>query len=130
MKKVMILGAGRGQIGLYNAARRLGYESVAVSIEGDYPGFALADQKVYLDLYDTEGIAKLAGDIQADGITTACLEIGLPSIGAACDRNHLPGLSYEAAITSTNKYLMKEALMKVVPTYHLPEEVNNKTDNI
>ena len=112
MKKVMILGAGRGQVGLYKAAKKLGYESIAVSIDGDYPGFALADRKCFLDLYDTEGIAAAAAEIGADGVVTACLEIGLPAIGAACDKNHLPGLTYEAACVSTDKYLMKEAFQK------------------
>ncbi|MBQ6401036.1 MAG: ATP-grasp domain-containing protein [Firmicutes bacterium] len=112
MKKVMILGAGRGQVGLYNAAKRLGYETIAVSIDGDWPGFALADRIYYLNLYDTEGIAALAEEIGADGVVTACLEIGLPALGAACDRNHLPGISYETALISTDKLLMKEALMK------------------
>ena len=43
-KTIMILGAGRGQVGLYKAARELGHRSVAVSIPGDYPGFAFADE--------------------------------------------------------------------------------------
>ena len=44
MKTIMILGAGRGQVGLYKAAKAMGHKSVAVSIKGDYPGFALADE--------------------------------------------------------------------------------------
>ena len=112
MKKVMILGAGRGQVGLYKAAKKLGYEAIAVSIDGDYPAFPLADRIYYLNLYDAEGIARLAEEIGADGVVTACLEIGLPAVGAACDRNHLPGISYQTALTSTDKLLMKEALMK------------------
>ena len=112
MKKVMILGAGRGQVGLYHAAKRLGYESVAVSIDGDWPGFALADHICRVNLYDVEGVAKLAEEISADAVVTACLEIGLPALGAACDRNNLPGISYQTALVSTDKLLMKEALMK------------------
>lgn len=112
MKKVMILGAGRGQVGLYKAAKKLGYEAIAVSIDGDWPGFALADRIYDLNLYDAEGIARLAEEIGADGVVTACLEIGLPAVGAACDRNHLPGISYETALVSTDKLLMKEALMR------------------
>ena len=56
MKNILVLGAGRGQVGLYKAAREMGHLSVAVSIPGDYPGFALADEIDYTDITDAEAV--------------------------------------------------------------------------
>ena len=43
-KRIMILGAGRGQVDLIKTSKKLGYEVVVATIEGNYPGFALADK--------------------------------------------------------------------------------------
>lgn len=60
MKKLMILGAGIYQVPLIRKAREMGLETIAVSIPGDYPGFACADRVLYLNTRDSEGILKAA----------------------------------------------------------------------
>ena len=116
-KKIMILGAGRGQIGLYKAAKRIGVESIAVSIDGDYPGFEYADRRCIVDIRDVDAVVEAARKFGADGITTACFDLGLPAIGAVHDRLGLPGPSAFSADLSTDKLHMKDALSKKgVPT--------------
>ncbi len=112
MKNILILGAGRGQAGLYAAAREMGYKSIAVSIPGKYPCFELADEISYTDVTDIEAVLKAAKEYKADAVVSACIDITLPAIGWTCDKLGLCGISYDAAIVSTNKYLMKEAFEK------------------
>ena len=111
-KKILILGAGRGQIGLYKACSRLGYESIAVSIDGDYPGFQYADRVCITDIKDREGVARLGAEIGADGIVTACMDAGLPALGYACEQLSLKGPDSRSSVVSSNKWLMKDAFMK------------------
>lgn len=111
-KTIMILGAGRGQVGLYKAARELGHRSVAVSIPGDYPGFAFADEIEYTDITDEEAVLEAARRHNADAIVTACVDITVPALGYACDSLGLCGISHEAAVVCTNKMLMKKAFEK------------------
>ena len=47
-EKIMILGAGRGQVDLIQTAKRMGYETVVASIKGDYPGFKIFAQIDYV----------------------------------------------------------------------------------
>ena len=56
MKKIMILGAGIYQVPLIQTAKRLGIYSIAVSIPGNYPGFAYADKVYYENTTDWEKI--------------------------------------------------------------------------
>ena len=112
MKTIMILGAGRGQVGLYKAAREMGHKSVAVSIRGDYPGFALADEIDYTDITDPEAVLEAAKRHGADAVVSACVDITVPAIGYVCDKLGLCGITYEAAVVSTNKMLMKKAFEK------------------
>ena len=112
MNKLMILGAAYTQIPLYEAARRLGLTTVAVSIPGEYAGFDYADEKVYADISNPAACIKAAQDTWADGVATCGLDLGMKSIGAVCDAFSLAGPSGKAAETVSDKYLMKTALEK------------------
>ena len=109
MKKLMILGAGVYQAPLIRKARKMGISTVAVSVPGNYPGFALADKICELDTRDSEGILKAAEKEKIDGICTAGTDVAVASIGYVCDRMGLPGISEKAADTVTDKWKMKAA---------------------
>ena len=85
MKKVMILGAGRGQIDLIKAAKLYGYHTIVASIDGNYPGFQYADECCYVDISDPKAVLKEAERLKIDAITTACLDTGVPALGFVCD---------------------------------------------
>lgn len=112
MKKLMILGASYSQIPLYEAAARLGIETVAVSTPGDWPGFSLAGEVSYTDISDPEAVLRAAQSHQISGIATCCLDAGIRSIGYVCESMGLKGLSMEAGKLCSDKYLMKEAFQR------------------
>lgn len=112
MKKILVVGAGRGQVGLIKAAKKLGYYTIAASIDGDYPGFKLADEKYIADISNPEAIAAAATELKVDGVVTAGMDLPLPALGLACERNGLPGLTAETARVSANKLLMKDAFLR------------------
>ena len=109
MKKILVLGAGRGTVGLIRAAKELGHRSIVASIEGNYPGFAIADEKVIVNIKDAEAVAKIAGELGVDAVVTAGSDIALPALGLACDRNGLHGPTAAAAQAASDKTLMKAA---------------------
>lgn len=111
-KKIMILGAGRGQTDLISAAKKYGYRTVVTSIEGNYPGFELADEICYADISNPVEVAEAAEKYNVDGIVTACLDTGIAALGYTCEHNNLPGLSEEAAKLSGDKLLMKSVFME------------------
>jgi biotin carboxylase len=116
MKKLMILGAGIYQVPLIRKAREMGLETIAVSIPGDYPGFACADRVLYLNTRDSEGILKAAQQEDIDGILTTGTDVAVRSIGKVCDAMHLTGISEEAAEILTDKARMKTAFGTSVST--------------
>mgnify|MGYP005759018893 CR=1 FL=1 len=112
MRKLMILGASYSQLPLYEAARRLGVSTVAVSTPGDWPGFQAADEFSYTDISDPQAVLAAAEKFKIDGIATCCLDAGVRSIGYVCEHMGLNGMTAEAAEISGNKYKMKEAFQK------------------
>ena len=112
MKKIMILGAGYTQIPLFEAAGRLGVKTVACSIKGNYDGFAYADEISYTDISDPEAVTAACREFNVDGVATCGLDLGMRAIGHACEELGLPGPSKKAALTVSDKFLMKDALVK------------------
>lgn len=112
MKKLMILGASYSQVPLIRAAKKLGFYTIAASIPGDFPGFEEADEFCYADISKPEEVLEYARKLQIDGITTCCLDTGVPAIGYVCDKMGLKGPGYETACCSVNKWKMKKAFEK------------------
>ena len=108
MKKILILGAGIYQVPLIKTAKRLGVYSIAVSIPGNYPGFALADKVYYENTTDCEKVLEIAKAEKIDGIVTAGTDVAVITIGKVCDALGLTGLSERAAVIATDKLRMKE----------------------
>ncbi len=111
MKRVLILGASYTQTPLYEAAKKLGFETIAGSIPGPYPGFELADETAYMNIADPEECTAIARTLNLDGVCTCGLDLGMRSIGAISEACHLPGPSRESAERAGNKYEMKKALV-------------------
>lgn len=112
MKKLMILGAGYTQVPLIEAAKHLGCHTITASIDGDYPGFAAADEAAYVDIADPEAVVEKARQLQVDAVTTCGLDLGMAAIGAVCEALKIPGPSSDAAGKASNKLDMKKALVR------------------
>ena len=108
MKKLMIMGAGIYQVPLIKKAKEMGIYTIAVSIPGNYPGFALADKVCYENTVDYERVLQVAKEEKIDGIVTAGTDVAVITIGKVCDELGLTGLSFEAAQIASNKILMKK----------------------
>lgn len=108
MKKLMIMGAGIYQVPLIKKAKEMGIWTIVVSIPGNYPGFAIADQIYYENTVDYEKVLEIARKEQIDGIVTAGTDVAVITIGKVCDELGLSGLSFEAAKIAANKIRMKE----------------------
>ncbi len=109
MKKLMILGAGIYQVPLIRQAKEMGLYTIVVSRPGDYPGFALADQALFLDTRGRAGILEAARREKIDGVCTSGTDVAVAAIGYVCERMGLHGLSLSAAEKVTDKWRMKEA---------------------
>lgn len=104
----MIMGAGIYQVPLIKKAKEMGIYTIAVSIPGNYPGFAYADEVCYENTVDYEKILEIAREKQIDGIVTAGTDVAVITIGKVCDELGLTGLSFEAAKIASNKIRMKK----------------------
>lgn len=108
-KKIMILGAGIYQLPLIQKSKELGYETIVVSPIGNYPGIDESDVFLNLDTTDTPSVFEAARRYDIDAILTTGTDVAVPSIGFVVDELGLKGTSYQSALKSMDKSLMKEA---------------------
>jgi hypothetical protein len=66
--RLLVLGAGRQQLGLLDAARRRGLVVVAVDRDPAAPGFPLADRRALISFEDEPSIHRLAEAETIDGV--------------------------------------------------------------
>lgn len=112
-KRLLVLGAGRGQIGLYKAAKAMGIVTIAGTMpDNDPPGIALADEVCYMNIAKPEDVASRAKELNLDGVATCCLDTGISALGKTCDLLGMVGLSESAAIMCNDKSKMKKAFME------------------
>lgn len=111
-KRLLILGAGRGQLGLYKAAKDLGYVVIAGTLPGAHkPTLNLADETCYMDIANPEEVLDKARDLNLDGVATCCLDTGIGSLGRVCDKLNLVGITENSAKLCNDKSIMKKAFI-------------------
>ena len=112
MKKLLILGAGVYQVPLIKTAKRLGCYTIVSSIDGNYPGFDIADKVYRINTVDTDAMMRIAEDEDVDGVVTAGSDVAVVSVGKVCDKLGFKGLSEKAAEIASDKLLMKQVYEK------------------
>lgn len=110
-KKLLVQGAGRGNLGLVKAAVANGVETYITGMDGDYPCKPLATKVCFADITDPDAVLEVARANKVDGAAICCIDTGLRGVGRCCDALGLTGVSEEAAMCSNNKSLMKEKLV-------------------
>lgn len=133
MKKIMILGAGSGQIPFINICKKKGAYVIVVSPSGEYPGIELADKYYDCDTRDKEAILDIAMNEGIDAITTDQTDVSVPSVAYVAEKMELKGIGYDCAMRFTDKYVMRCAAEKIgipVPHFRLAHNLPEAIDKI
>lgn len=102
-KKVLIIGAGIGQLNIVKLARRLGCHVTVVSIKGDYPCIPLADDFFECDIYDRDRIVEYAKDHHIDAVLSDQNDLMMPTVAYIAEKLSLPGNSFDQQLSYTDK---------------------------
>lgn len=103
MKKVLVIGAGIGQINIVRLARSKGCHITVVSIKGDYPCIPLADEFFECDIYDRERIVEYAREKQIDAVISDQNDLMMPTVAYVAEKLSLPGNTFDQQLSYTDK---------------------------
>lgn len=105
MKTIMVIGAGKAQVPLIEAAKKEGYHTVVCDMNPDALGVALADEYCEVSTKDRNGLYKAAQEKKIDGII-ANSEYAMCDVAAICSGLGLVGNpeSAIAILSSKSKF--------------------------
>lgn len=113
LQKVMVLGAGRGQIPIMNLCHKYGWYVVAVSPEGNYPGLTVADKVCYANVKDKDSVLEIAKKEGIGAILTDQLDAGVLTAAYVAENIGIRGITSEVALKFTNKFVMRQEAEKI-----------------
>jgi len=88
--KLLVLGAGRQQLGLLEAAHRRGLVVVAVDRDPSAPGFRLADRRALISFEDEPSLHRLAEAERIDGVISPANDWSVGIAARVAQRLALP----------------------------------------
>ena len=103
MKKVLIIGAGIGQVPLCELCKKRGYYVIVATIQGPYPCIEIADKVCYVDIYDKEEIVKMATQENVDAVISDQNDLMMPTVAFVAEKLNLPGNTVEQTYSYCNK---------------------------
>ena len=109
----MIVGAGLFQVPIIRCASQMGFQTVVVSIRGNYPGLKIADKAYEIDVREKEEILAIAKQEKICGILTDQTDIPVTTVAYVAENLGLPGIGYECAVRFTNKFRMRSHAQKI-----------------
>src|SRR5436189_2063910 len=111
VERLLVLGAGAGQLGLLGAARSRGLFVIAVDRDPGAPGFRHADRRAIVSVEDEPALERLAEAARIDGVIAPVSDwpVG-PAARIAARLGLAHPISPETAVLSTSKLRQRERL--------------------
>lgn len=119
-KKIAIVGASYLQVPLLLKAKEMGLETHCFAWEDGAVGREIADYFYPISILNKEEIYEKARSLGIDGITTIATDMAVPTISYVAEKMNLVSNSYNSALLSTDKSLMRSRFLKygvLSPTY-------------
>ena len=107
--RLLVLGAGAGQLGLLEAARARGLHVIAADRDPGAPGFALADRRAIISVEDEPQLDRLAAAERVDGLIAPGIDWPVAIAARIAERLVLPHpIDAATAVLATSKLRQRE----------------------
>ncbi|MCQ2217087.1 MAG: ATP-grasp domain-containing protein [Paludibacteraceae bacterium] len=120
MKKILMVGAGIGQLFLSKKVKERGFYLIAVTLPGNQPVIKIADRVYYHDIFDMEGVLKIAQTESVDAVLSDQNDRMMPTVAYVAEKMNLPGLNVGQVNSYCDKNKFREMCEKLkipVPKY-------------
>lgn len=116
--KAIIIGGTNDHICLIEKLKNRGYSTILIDYLDNPPAKTIADIHIKESILEKETILKISEKEKPDLVVAACIDQAIPSMAYVSEKLGLNcHLSYETALSLTNKALMKEIFLNnQIPT--------------
>lgn len=102
-KKLLVIGAGIGQVNIVKMAKEMGVYVIVVTYAGDWPATKLADETWDIDIYDYEAIIERAKNEKIDAVISDQNDLMMPTVAKVAETLGIPGNTYNQVWSYCNK---------------------------
>lgn len=111
--KLLVIGAGIGQIPIIEKAKERGIHVSVVTLPGNQPGIELADEVFYCDIYDRDAIVIWAKEHGITAVISDQNDLMNPTVAYVAEKLGLPGNKFEQVMSYCNKNIYRENCDKI-----------------
>lgn len=111
--KLLVIGAGIGQIPIIEIARKRGVHITVVTLPGELPGIKLADEVFYCDIYDRDKIVNYAKEHGITAVISDQNDLMNPTVAYVAEKLGLPGNTFEQVMSYCNKNTYRDNCDKI-----------------
>lgn len=125
MKKIFILGGSTLQLDLILEAKKMFFYTIVLDMEKDCIGSKWCDEFLHINIADKEAVLQKAKEYEIDVILTSATELGNLTACFVGEELGLNTNSYQCALNTTDKILMKDILQKATiknPRFQIIDE--------
>ena len=108
MKKILIIGAGIGQIFIAQKIKARGYYLITITQQGDYPVINIADKVYYENVFNKEAVLEIARYEQVDGVISDQNDMMMPVVAYVAEHLGLPGNYTKVVHAYCNKNVFRD----------------------
>lgn len=112
-KKLLVIGAGIGQIPIIEKAKKRGLHISVVTLPGKQPGIELADDVFYCDIYDRDAIVEWARENEITAVISDQNDLMNPTVAYVAEKLGVPGNTFEQVMSYCNKNTYRENCDKI-----------------
>lgn len=91
MKRVLMVGAGIGQVFLARKIKARGHYLVTVTLPGNQPVIDIADKVRYENVFNKEGVLAIAREEKVDAVISDQNDMMMPTVAYVAEHMGLPG---------------------------------------
>ena len=91
MKRVLMVGAGIGQVFLARKIKARGHYLVTVTLPGNQPVIDMADKVRYENVFNKEGVLAIAREEKVDAVISDQNDMMMPTVAYVAEHMGLPG---------------------------------------
>lgn len=103
MDKLLVIGAGIGQIPIINKAKAKGIHVTVVTLPGNQPGIEVADDVIYADIFNREFVAEEASKRGITAVISDQNDLMNPTVAYVAEKLGIPGNKFDTVMSYCNK---------------------------
>lgn len=113
MKKILIIGAGIGQVFIAKKIKARGYYLITVTQKGNYPVIGIADKVYYENVFNKEAVLEIARNEQVNGVISDQNDMMMPVVAYVAEHLGLPGNCTNVVNAYCNKNVFRDNCDKI-----------------